>query len=207
MTSFNMADHVGDNPRDVMNNRMQLQQELQLPAEPLWLHQVHGDQVVDATHSAPWPDADAAYTSEVGVVCAVMTADCVPILLCGPQGQQVAAIHAGWQGLLAGVISNTCKTLDKVDEDWLAWLGPGISQRAFVVKQDVYERFAHAAEDYSQACQSLAPGLWQIDLYAVARQQLERAGISKIYGGDFCSYHDHKRFFFLSASAIYGSHG
>ena len=193
--SFNLADHVGDNPQAVRNNRVQLQETLALPAEPMWLHQVHGNTVIDATNSEPWPDADASYTSEHGVVCVALTADCLPILLCNQQGTQVAAIHAGWKGLQTGVIASTCEALSGSGEQWLAWLGPGISAKAFIVGDDVYEKFAVGNGQMAEVFTALVPGKWQMDLYALARQQLQACGIDAIYGGNYCSYHDSQRFF------------
>ncbi len=193
--SFNLADYVGDDAQAVRYNRLQLQTELALPAEPLWLHQVHGSAVVDAASSAAWPDADASYTTKRGVVCAVLTADCLPILLCDAQGTAVASVHAGWRGLVDGVIATTCAALATHTGTWFAWLGPAISATAFEVGDDVYHAFITQDKRSAAAFTAKAPDKWHADLYAVARQQLHDAGVTAIFGGEYCTYTDETRFF------------
>ena len=130
-TSFNLATHVGDDPTVVHENRTRLRSALALPAEPLWLKQVHGVTVVDAAQGEGEPEADGAIAAQAGVVCAVLTADCLPVLLCNRQGTKVAALHAGWRGLAGGVIEAGVKALNVPAKDVLAWLGPAIGPGKF----------------------------------------------------------------------------
>lgn len=189
--SLNLGGHVGDEPARVAENRRRLQSTLSLPAEPVWLNQVHDSEVVkaDSLHTRT---ADAAWTDEHGVVCAVLTADCLPILLCDRQGARVAAVHAGWRSLVGGVVEATVTALG--DTDLLAWLGPAIGPKAFEVGEEVRQAFIKRLGDCDEAF-SPANGRWRADLYALARQVLKRTGITAVYGGDFCTYSDPTRFF------------
>ena len=138
---MNPADHVDDDPRAVAENRQQLGRVLKLPAEPVWLQQVHGTVVIDAAASGVAPMADAAYSCEAGVVCTVLTADCLPVLLTDTGGTCVAAAHAGWRGLAAGVIEQAVAVLDRPAEQIQAWLGPAIGPDAFQVGSEVRDVF------------------------------------------------------------------
>ena len=135
--TFNVAHHVGDSPDDVQKNRVILRETLALPSEPLWLNQTHSNSVSTGGNC----EADAAYTREPNTPLVIMTADCLPILLCDTEGTEVAAIHAGWRGLAHGVIENTLKHFSAKPENILAWLGPAIGPSAFEVGQDVYDAF------------------------------------------------------------------
>lgn len=137
--SFNLGDHVGDAPSAVAANRAALRGEL--PAEPIWLCQVHGTQCVDAARVAAGVEADASFTRERGVVCAVMTADCLPVLVCAEDGGVVGVAHAGWRGLAAGVIESLLAAMDAPGERLLAWLGPAIGPRSFEVGGEVRDAF------------------------------------------------------------------
>jgi len=139
--SMNPADHVGDADIAVARNRSLLAAQLALPAEPCWLRQVHGTAVVDAARAAAATGADAAWTAVPGVVCAVLSADCLPVLLCDQAARCVAAIHAGWRGLAAGVIEQTVASLPVAPEHLLAWLGPAIGPASFVVGDEVRAAF------------------------------------------------------------------
>lgn len=189
--SLNLGNHVGDDPVRVIENRRRLCTTLDLPTEPLWLNQVHGTQVVQAEAPATRV-ADAAWTAQRGVVCAVMTADCLPILLCDRQGTRVAAAHAGWRGLVGGVLEATVAALNCAD--LMAWLGPAIGPDAFEVGDEVREAFAKKLGPCEQAFQPYGDK-WLADLYALARLTLQRAGIDRVYGGEFCTYRDADRFF------------
>lgn len=190
--SLNLADHVGDRPEVVARNRDALVAAAGLPAEPCWLQQVHGSQAVQAGvgHNAC---ADAVFSTQPGEVCAVLTADCLPLLLCRRDAVAVAAIHAGWRGLLAGVIENTVHAAG--GGDWLAWLGPAIGPEAFEVGDEVYAAFVTEDPQSAAAFRPGRPGHWLADLYGLARQRLARVGITAVYGGDRCTYREAEHFY------------
>jgi hypothetical protein len=194
-SSMNPADHVGDDPEAVAANRARLQQLLALPAGPVWLQQVHGTKVVDAASASGTPQADAAYTCNPGVVCAVLTADCLPLLLCDRTGACVAAVHAGWRGLAAGVIEQAVRALHRPGVDLLAWLGPAISPGAYRVGDEVRDTFMTHDRRAAAAFTAAAGGGWQADLYRLARQRLADCGVMDVYGGGHCSYGEAGRFF------------
>ena len=194
-SSMNPADHVGDDPEAVAGNRARLQQLLALPAGPAWLQQVHGTKVVDAAAASGTPQADASYTCSPGVVCAVLTADCLPLLLSDRAGECVAAVHAGWRGLAAGVIEQAVLALQRPGADLLAWLGPAISPAAYRVGDEVRDTFVAHDGRAVAAFAAAAGGGWQADLYRLARQRLEDCGVMDVYGGRHCSYGEAGRFF------------
>jgi len=203
---FNVAHHVGDQAEAVEKNRQILMTQLQLPSAPRWLNQVHGVRVVDDHTFQPNIEADACYSEQKGQVCAVMTADCLPILICNQAGTAVAAVHAGWRSLVAGVIENTISKFPDPPEELLVWFGAAISQAAFEVGQDVYEAFTQLNSDAAQAFfpSSTQQGKWQADLYLLARQRLQNCGVSAIYGGEYCTYHEADRFYSYRREAITG---
>ena len=202
--SMNPADHVGDDPAAVATNRERLQQSLTLPGSPVWLRQVHGNSVVDAANTAPAPEADAAYSHSAGVVCAVLTADCLPVLLCDRAGSMVAVAHAGWCGLAAGVIEQTVQAAGLADKPVLAWLGPAIGPAAYVVGDEVRDSFiAHDAQAES-AFKPAATGGWHADLYQLARQRLNACGIHAVSGGGWCTRTDQDRFFSYRRDGVTG---
>ena len=191
--SLNLGDHVGDAPLAVAHNRMLL--NTLLPSEPVWLEQAHGTLVANADHASCLPQADACIARHRAAVCVVMTADCLPILLCDKQGSVVGAAHAGWKGLAAGVIEATVQAMDVAPQNLMAWLGPAISQNAFEVGDEVRAAFIAAQP---QALTAFIPGQhgkWLADIYALARLRLNALGITQIYGGDYCTYRDSERFF------------
>jgi YfiH family protein len=193
--SLNLAVHVGDDAGAVAANRRHLARTLQLPAMPAWLQQVHGSEVVDAAGLTAPVAADAVYAREPGVVCAVMTADCLPVLLCDRGGRAVAAAHAGWRGLAAGVIEHTVAALPVPGGELLAWLGPAISARAYVVGEEVREAFVNHDPAALTAFRPAAGGGWHADLYELARQRLRRHGVAQIYGGEWCTCLEPARFY------------
>lgn len=197
--SLNLALHVGDDPAHVQANRQRLRQDLALPGEPLWLEQVHGTEVYraqDAALLAQAPHADAAYTRHRGVVLAIMTADCLPLLFAAQDGSEIAAAHAGWRGLAAGVLENTLRQFQAPPGEICVWLGPAISQAAFEVGDDVRDAFVqHGGEAGAAFIPGSRPGHWQADLYALARLRLRAAGVTWISGGDLCSFQDSARFY------------
>jgi YfiH family protein len=201
---MNPADHVDDDPRAVAANRQRLQQALNLPAAPVWLQQVHGTVVIDAAVVGASLVADAAYSRQPGVVCAVLTADCLPVLLTDTAGECVAAIHAGWRGLAAGVIEQTVAAMGRPAERLLAWLGPAIGPQAFQVGCEVREVFLAHDQAAAAAFRQYSDGTWFADLYHLARQRLADDGVTKIYGGGFCSFTDADRFYSYRRTGITG---
>jgi len=200
--SLNLGDHVGDAPAAVSENRRRLR--ALLPAEPLWLKQVHGTRCVDAAHAAPSCEADAAFARRPDTVCAVLTADCLPLLLCDAAGSVVAAAHAGWRGLAAGMIEATVHSMGVPGEHLLAWLGPAIGPQSFEVGGEVRERFA--AHD-AAALAAFAPrpdGKWLCDIYLLARQRLAALGIHRVAGADFCTLRDSQQFFSYRRDGVTG---
>lgn len=192
--SLNLGDHVGDDPAAVAANRALLGRSL--PAEPLWLSQVHGTAVADADRDPPGSIADASVARRPGTVCAVLTADCLPVLLCDREGSVVGAAHAGWRGLCEGVLEAVVGAMGVEPERLLAWLGPAIGPAAFEVGDEV--RAAFIARDPA-AAGAFRPGAtagkWLADLYALARQRLAGCGVADVYGGGLCTVSDAGRFF------------
>jgi YfiH family protein len=165
--------------------------EALLPSEPIWLRQVHGTRVVDADARPRLPDADAAVARLPGTVCAVLTADCMPVFLTDESASVVGVAHAGWRGLSAGVIEATLDAMRVPPPTILAWLGPAIGPHAYEVGEDVRAAFG----SYEWAFRPTRPGHWLLDLYAVARARLAEAGVGRVYGGGYCTYRDSERFF------------
>jgi YfiH family protein len=166
-----------------------------LPADPCWLKQVHGVRVVDAASAAPGVEADASFASARNVVCAVMAADCMPVLLADERGETVGVAHAGWRGLSAGVIEATIAAMGVPAQRLLAWLGPAIGPRAYEVGGEVRNAFLKCDPQAAQAFSASRPGHWLLDLYAVARQRLTGIGVARILGGGYCTASDTKRFY------------
>jgi polyphenol oxidase len=193
--SFNLATHVGDDPAAVRENRARLRAALALPAEPLWLKQVHGVAVVDAAQGGTEPEADGAFAAHPGAVCAVLTADCLPVLLCNRAGTKVAALHAGWRGLAGGVIEAGVKAMGAAGSDLLAWLGPAIGPANFEVGPEVRAAFVQYDAQAAQAFRAAREGKFLADIYQLARQRLQRAGVMEVYGGGFCTVTERARFF------------
>ncbi len=193
---LNLGLHVGDRLEDVLHNRKLLRSLL--PAEPAWLSQIHGTDVVDASCVAGTPDADAAIASRPGVVCAIMTADCLPVLFCDMAGGVVGAAHAGWRGLAGGVLENTVAAMRSAGAgEILAWLGPAIGPRSFEVGEDVLRAFVERDAGAQAAFTPIAGrgGKYLADIYLLARRVLGRAGITRISGGGLCTVSDQRRFY------------
>jgi len=192
--SLNLGAHVGDDPAAVAENRDRFVAMCDLPGEPGWLTQVHGTAVCIAGGTTAG-ETDAAIARDPETVVAVLTADCLPILLCGPNGSEVAAIHGGWRGLAAGVISETLSSMITAPDRLIAWLGPAISQPAFEVGEDVRQAFVGQETAAAECFEPNERARWQADLYALARLQLRTAGVGHVYGGEFCTFGDSHRFF------------
>ncbi len=201
--AMNLALHVGDEPDRVVRNRATLKQVLGLPSEPAWLEQVHGTDVhtVDLNLSAKGSPvcADASMTRGVGGVCAVMTADCLPVLFCDRQGTCVAAAHAGWRGLAGGVLESTIEAMSIPPSELLVWLGPAIGVGHFEVGSEVREAFvnhdAAAVAAFRPSPHGLDQGRWLADMVKLAKQRLAAAGVHAVYGGKWCTYSDSRRFY------------
>ena len=205
--SLNLGAHVGDQAAAVAENRRRVRAKLSLPEEPAWLEQVHGVEVVDldgatpaagATLHAPaagMPAADAVVSRRAGRVCAVQVADCLPVLLATRDGSAVAAAHAGWHGLAAGVLEATVKRLAAEPADLLAWLGPAIGPAHFEVGAEVRQAFLAHEAAAADAFAANTRGRWQCDLAGLARRRLAALGIGAVFGGRWCTYTDASRFF------------
>ncbi len=189
--SLNLGLHVGDSALAVEQNRMRLSHFF--PSEPVWLEQVHGATVADADKAGCLPSADACIGRRG--VCVVMTADCLPILLCDIAGTVVGAVHAGWRGLAAGVIEAAVAAMDVKSENMMAWLGPAISRSAFEVGEEVRAAFVDTDASAEAAFLPSQTGKYQADIYRLARSRLNLLGIERIYGGDRCTYRESEDFF------------
>lgn len=197
--SLNLSGNVGDNAQAVAQNRNQLQKILQLPSPPHWLRQVHGTRIQRfnapaSGHPQDWA-ADASVTNVPGVVCAVLTADCLPVLLCDHDGSEVAAIHAGWRGLAQGVIDAAVAQMHSPPSQLMAWLGPAIGPAAFEVGDEVRDVFVNELAAAHAAFKLLAPGTWLADLYQLARLRLHMLGVTQVYGGGRCTLSEVESFF------------
>ena len=192
--SLNLATHVGDNPSAVSANRNHLRSSAGLPSDPLWLDQIHGARVIDAAQSNHGERADASYTTQKRTICAVMVADCLPILLTSAQGTWVAAVHAGWRGLEQQIIRKAVGKYGGPAEQLMAWIGPAISAQAYVVGEDLRQQLTAAHPDWQKTFQ-LSEGQWHFDLRALAVMQMQNLGLQKIYHDERC-VHDHSQDFF-----------
>lgn len=194
--SLNLGDHVGDDPYAVARNRLLVGDVLRLPSEPLWLKQVHGVEVCGMDAATCYPSGDASVAFAKGQVCVVMTADCLPVLFCDKAGTRVAAAHAGWRGLQAGVLERTVAALQCPPEDIRVWLGAAIGAQAFEVGDEVRTAFMQTDPAAAVAFQpSSNAGKWLADIYLLARQRLNAVGVTAISGGEYCTYSDPERFF------------
>ncbi|HJV26982.1 MAG TPA: peptidoglycan editing factor PgeF [Aromatoleum sp.] len=202
--SMNLGTHVGDSPAAVAQNRWLLRSCL--PAEPLWLDQVHGIGVADADAAADGaPKADASIATRPSAVCAIMTADCLPVLFCDDMGTVVAAAHAGWRGLAAGVLDAAVARMAVTPARILAWMGPAIGPDAFEVGDEVREAFCAgnpaAADAFRPAAQR---GKWMADLFLLARLRLATLGVTRIFGGGECTWSDPLRYFSYRRDGVTG---
>lgn len=202
--SLNLGDHVGDDSDTVIKNRDYLTTMLALTEPPRWLQQVHGTEV---SRSELWQlgdEADAIVSHHPNHVCAIMTADCLPILLCNRQGDKVAAIHAGWRGLAAGIIEKTLRHFDASPNDILVWLGPAIGPSQFEVGIEVYQTFTSHEIDAQLAFQQIDPQHFLADIYLLATQRFKAFGVNNIYGGEYCTVSEPSHFFSYRRDGITG---
>lgn len=191
--SLNPANHVDDDPEHVLRNRQIVRAMLNLPSEPVWLQQVHGVRVVNADEIETLEEADASFADQAGTVCAVLTADCLPVLFCGDDGEVIAAAHAGWRGLQAGIIAETLYAMSCRDVH--VWLGPAIGPSHFEVGNEVREAFVDENPIAAVAFRAGQPGKWLADIYRLARIKLAELGVEQVYGGDLCTVADPQRFY------------
>ncbi len=220
--SLNLGDHVGDSPEAVAGNRRRLRAAAGLPAEPVWLTQVHGTRVADLDAAGKGPagsaeldgaaaaglghpadfgasgsvgPADAALTRRRGRVCAILAADCLPVVLAADSGELVAAAHAGWRGLAGGVIEATVTALRVRPERLMAWLGPAIGPEHFEVGAEVREALLKGDSEAEAAFAPNARGRFMADLWLLARRRLAALGVERIYGGGQCTFGEGERYF------------
>lgn len=189
---FNVGSRCGDEPVLVARNRAFLREALALPAEPYWLHQVHGTRCIDVGVAAPVaePEADAVATRAAGAVLAIQTADCLPVLFSAGDGSEVAAAHAGWRGLCAGVLEATLAAMQTPRKHIIAWLGPAIAAPSYEVGDEVRAAFIAHDVAAADAFNATRPGHWLCDLYALARQRLHAAGVTRVFGGGLDTFTD-----------------
>ncbi len=201
--SLNLGDHVDDQPQSVLNNRARLVQQMGLPSSPHWLEQVHGCDVVEVgvDHS---PIADASISRQPGQVIAVMTADCLPLLLCDKQGCCVAAVHAGWRGLLNGVIEAALDKMALPPTEILAWMGPAIGPTAFEVGDEVVDAFTQRDAASARHFKESRAGHKWANIYGLAHQRLTAKGVAFIGGGQCCTVSDPARFFSYRRDGVTG---
>ena len=202
--SLNFGEHVGDSLENVATNRGLLMESLSLPNEPLWLEQIHSNQVICADAPPEILQADASFAKTANKVCVVTTADCLPLLLCNKAGTIVAAVHAGWRGLATGIIEQTAKILLRHDPELMAWMGPAIGPEHYEVGDEVRQAFISHDPQAEQAFKSSPNNRWLADMYLLARQRLNSLGIQDIYGGGFCTFSDSKRFFSYRRDGVTG---
>ena len=199
---LNLGGHVDDDPGAVADNRALLSDQLRLPAEPRWLSQVQGTRV--CLPGRPLDCADACFEDRPGRVCVVLTADCLPVLFCNVAGTRVAAAHAGWRGLLAGVLEQTVAEFDDPPDQLLAWLGPAIGPSAFEVGDEVRDAFVESRAACGSHFRARGPGHWLADLYGLARDRLAGAGVLRVSGGGLCTFSDPERFFSYRRDGVTG---
>ncbi len=192
--SLNLSARVGDDPRRVARNRAILRECL--PAQPAWVKQVHGTVVIDAAAATPESEADGMVTRAAGIVCAVLTADCLPVLLADRAGKTAGIAHAGWRGLAAGIIENVVRAMDVPASDLIAYMGPGIGPRRYEVGEDVRQAFVRNSPEAEAAFVSGQGGKYLADLAKLARQRLSAAGVGEVHGANLCTASDDRFFSF-----------
>lgn len=201
---LNLGDHVGDDAAQVKRNRDWLNTSLDLPYSPIWLSQVHGTRVVNVAHAQQGDQADAQVAFNQGV-CAVMTADCLPVLIADQRGRAIGAAHAGWRGLADGVLENTVDAMNEAPHKLYAWLGPAIGQQCFQVGEDVVTAFVSMQSD-AEACfkRDTVEGKWLADMYGLATLRLQAMGVRHILGGEHCTYSEKSHFYSYRRDGVTG---
>jgi len=204
-SGFNLASHVGDNEQHVLKNRQFLCKALRLPSEPCWLDQRHSAQVIKlSAENCHHVQADAAYTVTPGVVCGVLTADCLPVLFCNREGSCIAVAHAGWQGLLSGILENTLAALPVAAPSVLCWLGPAIGPGKYEVGEELRNRFVLKSPEHASAFQAIKADKYLADIYQIAKNILTAKDVQAISGGGYCTYTQHQKFFSYRRDGVTG---
>jgi YfiH family protein len=202
---LNAALHVGDDQKNVLNNRLRINQYLADSVDIKWLKQTHSTIAVDAENiDADVIEADASFTTSKNIACAVLTADCLPLLFSDHNGECIGAVHAGWRGLVDGVIENTIDAMSKHTKPTYVWLGPAIGPNVFEVGEDVFEAYVNRNTNFESCFKVKKLGKWNLDIYQAAKIVLEAADISNIYGGCYCTYSDENRFFSYRHNSVTG---
>ncbi len=201
---WNLGDHVGDAPYKVAANRRLLRERLHLPADPHWLRQVHGCAVAGVATADPDCEADAIVAEQPEQVCAVLTADCLPVLLCDRECNRVAAVHAGWRGLAAGILEVAVERMQTPGPRLLAWMGPAIGPLAFEVGKEVRAAFVDQDRVAARAFVASSADRWLADIYLLARQRLAKLGVGFVGGGDCCTVSDRERFYSYRRDGVTG---
>lgn len=193
--SCNLAGHVGDDPQAVAQNRAWVQQRLGLPQEPCWLEQVHGNLVLPASAWRSGVQADGLVSHSPGQVLAILTADCLPVLLCHKEGHAIAALHAGWRGLAAGIIERGIAALGCAPDELMAWVGPGIGPRHYRVGEEVAKQLSQALPSFREALQPCGEGSYLADLAQMAHLALQACGVGLVVMSGRCTMQDASRWF------------
>ena len=195
-SSLNLGGHVKDEESNVDKNRNLLLEELKLPNSPIWLEQIHGSAILSLGTKTPSDNtADAAYTNEVGVVCAVLTADCLPVVFCDQKGKHIAVAHGGWRGLVSGVLENTLQKFPIAHKEIMCWLGPAIGPNKFEVSKELVEEFIEKDTKHYNAFQNQQNGKYLANIYQIAKNILTKKGVTKVYGGEYCTYSESDKFY------------
>ncbi len=206
-SSLNLGDQVGDEPERVQQNRALVGEALHLPAAPVWLKQVHGVEVLDAAHTRAGAIADGAYANRRGVVCAVLTADCLPVFICDRDGTTIALLHAGWRGLAAGVIEAGVKAMGIASGELIAHVGPGIGPDSYEVGDDVRATFTGRDSTATDAFRPRGDGRWLADMPRLAQQRLRALGICDISVDARCTFRERDMFFSYRRDGVTGRMG
>lgn len=202
-TSFNLATHVGDNPLTVEKNRDHLASILNLPAAPIWLDQIHGNRIICADQAQDYT-ADGLYTDRIKTVCAIMTADCVPVLMCNRNGTRIAAIHVGWKGFCADIIGHSLDLFANHLNDVFIWIGPHICKDSYEVGNDVRDAVLTINNQLSEAFSPNQRGRWQASLEFMIRHELNSRGISQIFSANLCTFTHADNFYSFRRDGITG---
>jgi len=192
--NFNLALHVNDRESDVLANRSLLLSQYSLPSIPKWINQTHSNITVDADSISSIVNADASYSKKIGTVCGVLTADCLPVFVSNKQGTTIGIAHAGWRGIVGGIIESLMKSFDGNANDLIVHLGPAISQLSFEVGEEVRSQYLFKNENFER-CFTYLNDKYYLDLYDAARVVLKSLGIESISGGDRCTYNEPDHFF------------
>jgi YfiH family protein len=202
--SLNLAEHVGDKKENVEQNRSLLQRELQLPSAPRWLQQVHGNKIIESSEWFPNIAADGCFTEQGNIVCVVLTADCLPLLLCDKEGKQIAAVHIGWRGLCRNIIDTALARFDSEHDNILAWIGPHIHSASYEVGEDVRQACIQAIPGTDHAFVNTKPGFFQASLGTLVRHQLMSRDITMIFTSNRCTFKQQTNFYSYRRNGITG---